>query len=97
MKLPDWATLHIFLAAIECGSVTRASENCCIAFSAVAKRIQDLETVLGVQLLTRGARGVTPAVAGELLAWHQIELGYALVTKLVMLFRRTSGAIQGET
>jgi DNA-binding transcriptional LysR family regulator len=70
MNLPDWTTLRIFLAAIECGSVTRASEKCGIAVSAAAKRIQDLETELGVQLLTRGARGVTPTVAGELLARH---------------------------
>src|SRR5215218_2484360 len=28
MNLPDWTTLRIFLAAIECGSVTRASEKC---------------------------------------------------------------------
>ncbi|MGO4572598.1 LysR family transcriptional regulator [Microvirga sp. 2TAF3] len=39
MTLPDWTTLHIFLAAIECGSVTRASEKCGIAVSAAAKRI----------------------------------------------------------
>jgi DNA-binding transcriptional LysR family regulator len=95
--MPDWTTLHIFLATIECGSVTRASENCGIAFSAAAKRIQDLETELGVQLLTLSARGVTPTVAGELLARHQIKLSYALVPKFVMLLRRTSGAIQGET
>jgi DNA-binding transcriptional LysR family regulator len=52
MNLPDWTTLRIFLAAIECGSVTRAAEKCGIAVSAAAKRIQDLETELGVQPLT---------------------------------------------
>ena len=58
------------LASIECGSVTRASDKCGIAVSAAAKRIQDLETELGVRLLNRAARGVTPTAAGELVARH---------------------------
>jgi DNA-binding transcriptional LysR family regulator len=70
MAPPDWTTLRILLAAIECGSVTRASEKCGIAVSAAAKRIQDLETELGVRLLNRAARGVTPTAAGELVAQH---------------------------
>jgi DNA-binding transcriptional LysR family regulator len=67
---PDWTTLRILLAAIECGSVTRAAEKCGIAVSAAAKRIQDLEAELGVRLLDRAARGVTATAAGELVARH---------------------------
>jgi DNA-binding transcriptional LysR family regulator len=70
MTPPDWTTLRILLAAIECGSVTRASERCGIAVSAAAKRIQDMEAELGVRLLDRTARGVTPTAAGELVAQH---------------------------
>jgi DNA-binding transcriptional LysR family regulator len=70
MNPPDWTTLRILLAAIECGSVTRASAKCGIAVSAAAKRIQDLEAELGVRLLDRAARGVTATAAGELVAQH---------------------------
>ena len=62
--------MRIFLAAIELGSVTRAAERCGIAVSAAARRIQDLEADLGVRLLDRAARGVTPTTAGELVARH---------------------------
>lgn len=58
------------MAAIDCGSVTRAAGRCGIAVSAAAKRIQDLEAELGVRLLDRVARGVTPTPEGEVLARH---------------------------
>ncbi|WP_372002716.1 LysR family transcriptional regulator [Tistrella mobilis] len=67
---PDWRSLQILLAAIDCGSVTRAAGRCGIAVSAAAKRIQDLEAELGVRLLDRVARGVTPTPEGEVLARH---------------------------
>ncbi|WP_372054580.1 LysR family transcriptional regulator [Tistrella mobilis] len=67
---PDWRSLQILLAAIDCGSVTRAAGRCGIAVSAAAKRIQDLEAELGVRLLDRAARGVTPTPEGEVLARH---------------------------
>jgi DNA-binding transcriptional LysR family regulator len=70
MNLPDWTTLRIFLAALECGSITRAAAKCGIAVSAAAKRIQDLEADLGLLLLERTARGVTATPAGELVAGH---------------------------
>src|SRR5687767_8502416 len=58
MTPPDWTTLRIFLAAIERGSVTRASEKCGIAVSAAAKRIQDMEAELGIRLLDRTGSSV---------------------------------------
>ena len=67
---PDWVTLRIFLAALDLGSVTRAADRCGIAPSAAAKRIQLLEANCRVALLERGARGVRPTGAGELLARH---------------------------
>jgi DNA-binding transcriptional LysR family regulator len=70
MNLPDWTTLRILLAAIEQGSVTRTKEKCGIAVSAGAKRIQDMEVELGVRLLDRTARRVTPTAAGDLVAQH---------------------------
>lgn len=71
---PDWVTLKIFLAALELGSVTRAADRCGIATSAAAKRIQLLEADSRVPLLERGARGVRPTAAGEVLARHARSL-----------------------
>ena len=70
MTPPDWTTLRIFLAAVQMGSVTRAADQCGIATSAAAKRIQDLEAEHNVRLLDRVARGVRPTPAGEAFAQH---------------------------
>lgn len=67
---PDWVTLRIFVTALETGSITRAADRCGIATSAAAKRLQLLEANSRVPLLERGARGVRPTAAGEVLARH---------------------------
>lgn len=74
MTPPDWVTLRIFLAAVELGSLSRAAEQCGIAISAAARRVQDLEADCGVPLLERSARGVRPTAAGERLARHASTL-----------------------
>jgi DNA-binding transcriptional LysR family regulator len=71
---PDWVTLRIFLAALDLGSVTKAADQCGIATSAAAKRIQLLEQDCKVALLERGARGVRPTAAGEVLARYARSL-----------------------
>ena len=62
---PDWLTLRILLAAIGTGSLSRAAQDCAIATSAAARRIQMLEEDCGGILLERRARGVRPTAAGE--------------------------------
>ncbi len=67
---PEWVTIRILLATLDLRSVIRAAEQCGIAVSAAAKRVQMLEAECGVALLERGARGVRPAPAGEVFARH---------------------------
>lgn len=67
---PDWVTIRVFLATLECGSITRAADRCAIATSAAAKRLQVLEADCGVALLERTARGARPTPAGEVFARH---------------------------
>jgi len=56
-----------FVAIAELGSFRRAAEALHIAQPALSVSIQKLEQSVGVQLLTRGAKGVTLTLAGEAL------------------------------
>ena len=63
----EFATLEIFVAAVEEKSLSRAAEKASLVTSAASKRVSELERRLGVRLLERHGRGVTPTPAGELL------------------------------
>lgn len=59
--------LAAFVAAVETGSVQAAADALDLTQSAATKRIQGLERRLGVLLLDRGPRGVSPTGAGRTL------------------------------
>ncbi|WP_144638268.1 LysR substrate-binding domain-containing protein [Bordetella genomosp. 13] len=63
----DLRHLRQFVAIAELGSYRRAAEALHIAQPALSVSIQKLEHAVGVQLLERGARGVTLTAAGEAL------------------------------
>jgi LysR family nitrogen assimilation transcriptional regulator len=67
MKIED---ALIFAEVVRSGSISRASEQMHIAQSALSRRLQRLETVLGRCLLHRHARGVEPTEAGLQLLAH---------------------------
>ncbi|WP_186210172.1 LysR family transcriptional regulator [Burkholderia gladioli] len=73
MKL-DLQSLRIFVSAIESKSLTKAAEENDLATSGASKRIADLESRLGVDLLTRHARGVQGTPAGLSLYHHAIAI-----------------------
>jgi len=58
--------LRHFTAAVEVGNLSAASEQIYISQPALSRSIQNLEEELGVRLLERVARGVTPTKAGAL-------------------------------
>jgi len=70
MQYADPQSLRLFIAVCECGTIARAAEREFIAPSALSKRIADLEDALGVTLLIRSQRGVSPTPAGEDLLEH---------------------------
>jgi DNA-binding transcriptional LysR family regulator len=70
----DLTTLRIFVAVYNLKSLTRAAAQEHIASSAISKRINDLETELGVALFYRHPRGVTATPAGDVLARHARSL-----------------------
>ncbi|POR40798.1 LysR family transcriptional regulator [Methylobacterium sp. V23] len=66
----DPTTLRLFVAMCEDGTLTQAARRAAIAPSAVSKRLVELEQSLGVQLMTRHARGMVMTPAGETLLHH---------------------------
>jgi len=60
--------LHTFLEVHRAGSITAAAARLGVSQPAVSERIARLESELGVVLLVRSARGVTPTEAGDALA-----------------------------
>ena len=66
----DLASLQLFVAVCELGSIGRAAEQACLAASAASKRLSDLEAAAGTALLTRHSRGAVPTPAGESLLHH---------------------------
>jgi len=66
----DLRQLRYFLRIVEVGSFTRAAEALRVAQPSLSQHIQGLEEELGVELLTRHARGVTPTDLGHVLLGH---------------------------
>lgn len=65
MKRPSLDDLGVFLCVGRTGNFTRAAAHLGVSPSAVSQTIRGLEERLGVRLLTRTTRSVTPTQAGE--------------------------------
>jgi DNA-binding transcriptional LysR family regulator len=65
VRATESAALRYFREVALTGSVMRAGANLFVAPSAVSRQIRLLEDELGVQLFTRGARGMTLTSAGH--------------------------------
>ena len=63
--MSSWRGLEEFLAVVERGSFTAASEELGVSKSFVSKAVHDLEERLGVQLLVRTTRRLSMTAAGE--------------------------------
>lgn len=78
----DSRALRHFLAVAECGSFTAAAESLHLTQPGLTKSIHKLERILGVRLLQRLPKGVTPTAFGEVLAPRarlvELELAHAL-------------------
>ena len=61
----DLRSLRYYLAAVETGSITAAAEHCFVAQPSISLALGKLEEELGVMLLERGKKGVTPTAAGR--------------------------------
>lgn len=62
-----WAGLSVFAAIAESGSFTKAAARLGVSPSALSHAMRALETKLGIRLLDRTTRSVSPTAAGEAL------------------------------
>lgn len=70
----DLASLRLFLAVLDGGSLTAGAERYGVSLAAASKRVAELESHVGSALLLRAKRGVTPTAAGLALRQHAIEV-----------------------
>ena len=70
----DLTTLHLFLSAVDEGSIAAAAGVNAIAPSAISRRISELEHRLNTPLLYRRTKGVEPTAAGDALVRHARNL-----------------------
>src|SRR5580698_8613907 len=88
MPAEDLNHLAAFLAVARERSFTRAAAQLGVSQSALSQTIRGLETRLGIRLLTRNTRSVSPTVAGErLLAtvgprFEEVEAELAALSEL---------------
>ena len=66
----DLTDLRLFVNVVEASSITRGATNSNMALPSASGRIKGMEDGLGVPLLERNARGVTPTPAGVALLQH---------------------------
>lgn len=86
--------IRYFLAVVNTGSLSAASEQLFVAVSAISRQIQRLESQVGVPLFERHARGMVLNEAGEIFAHHvrknMLDMEYALAEiKGLKAVRRT--------
>lgn len=66
----DLTDLRLFLNTLETGNITAGAARSHLSLASASARIRGLETSLGLALLERNRRGVTPTPAGKALAQH---------------------------
>ena len=89
----DLASLRVFLAVIDGGSLTAGAERYGISLAAASKRVAELESHVGSALLLRSKRGVTPTAAGLTMRQHAIEVVGRLEQLAVAMDDFRSGAL----
>ena len=89
----DLASLRLFVATVDAGSLTAGAERFGISLAAASKRMAELETHFGSPLLQRSKRGVVPTPAGMTLQRHAIEVVARLEQLAVAMgdFQRGAG------
>ncbi|WP_219825266.1 LysR substrate-binding domain-containing protein [Nonomuraea typhae] len=85
--------LVLVTAIADQGSVLRAAEHLHLAQPAATRGLREVEQILGVELFTRGPRGVTPTVFGEAFIDH----ARAVQAELRRAGDRITGLANGET
>ncbi|AHB47844.1 LysR family transcriptional regulator [Hyphomicrobium nitrativorans NL23] len=81
------ADLNVFLTIVRRGSMAKAAIEHGVSTSALSHRMRKLEAQLGVRLLNRTSRSITPTEAGGVLA-VQLEAGFQTIGDAVRSLER---------
>jgi DNA-binding transcriptional LysR family regulator len=87
----DLTSLRMFVDACKSRSIAGAATKASVVPSAVSRRIADLEKSVGVPLLYRSPRGITPTAAGETVLLYAGEALAKLEAMSAALCRFSSG------
>lgn len=68
----DLTDLRLFVNVVDGGTITAGAAASCITLASASERIRGMETALGVPLLLRERRGVSPTPAGRTLQSHAL-------------------------
>lgn len=66
----DLTDMQLFLHVAETGSITAGAERAHMALASASARVRGMEDLLGMPLLVRGRRGVSPTPIGRSLLHH---------------------------
>ncbi|MGC5703450.1 LysR family transcriptional regulator [Pseudomonas sp. NFXW11] len=66
----DLIDLRLYLNSVEAGNITAGAARSHLSLAAASARIRAMEASLGIALLERGRRGISPTPAGKALAQH---------------------------
>lgn len=66
----DTISLRLIIAVFDEGSIAKAARREFIAASAISKRLNEIEQIVGTSIIKRHARGVEPTAAGLVLLSH---------------------------
>jgi len=83
-------TLDVFVAVVDCGSITRAAEQLGITQPAVSISIRELETILGDDLIDRSTRPLSATRTGLELYKRSVHL-LAEMDRMVVAVTSASG------
>ena len=90
--MPELRRLRYFVAVATERNFTRAAERLHVAQPALSRQVRLLERELGVELLRRTTREVTPTDAG----WYLLERAPALLSATDDLWRSVRSFAAGE-
>ncbi|MDW3686864.1 LysR family transcriptional regulator [Cupriavidus sp. CV2] len=89
------AAIEIFIRVVDTGSFSAAARNLNVGQPAVSKAIVQLEEWLGVKLLLRSTRALTPTEAGNSF-YHRAKRAVEEAEEAVLAARRNASGLSGK-